>query len=50
MNGKNMQTTFLEEQLYETQQALFSATSVKQIKFLQTKIEYIKQRMRDVKN
>jgi len=30
-----------EEQLFEARQALFSAKSVKQIKFLQNKIKYL---------
>ena len=41
MNGKNSQPNFFEEQLYETQRALFAAKSVKQIKFLQKKINTI---------
>jgi hypothetical protein len=45
MNGKNMQSGFFEEQLYEAQQALFAATSIKEIRFLQNKIKYLKQRV-----
>ena len=42
MNGKNPQSDFLEEQLYEAQQALFSATSIREMKFLQSKIVYLR--------
>ena len=46
MNGKNIeQTRFFEDQLFETQQALFAATSVKQIRFLQNKIKYLKEQL-----
>ena len=41
MNGKSIQPGFLEEQLYEAKQALFAATSIKHIKFLQSKIKYL---------
>jgi hypothetical protein len=47
MNGQNNQSGFFEEQLYETQQALFAATSVKQVKFLQSKIKYLKQKVKE---
>jgi len=51
MNGKsmqnNMQTGFLEDQLYEAQQALFAATSIKQVKFLQSKIKYLRQKVKE---
>ena len=38
-----------EEQLFEAKQALFHAKSVKQIKFLQNKINYLKQKVREQK-
>ena len=47
MNGKNAQTGFFEEQLYEARQALFSATSIREVKFLQNKIKYLKQRVKE---
>jgi hypothetical protein len=47
MNGKPGQDGFFEEQLYETKQALFAATSVKQVKFLQSKIKYLRQKMKE---
>jgi hypothetical protein len=37
---------FIEEQLFETMQALFKETNVKRIKFLQNKINYLKQKLR----
>jgi len=49
MNGKNARQEFFEQQLFETKNALFSATNVKQIKFLQNKIKYIEQRMNEKK-
>lgn len=45
MNGKNTRQQFYEQQLFEAKSALFSATRVKEIKFLQNKIEYLEQRM-----
>jgi hypothetical protein len=37
---------FIEEQLFEAKQALFTETNVKRIKFLQSKINYLKQKLR----
>ncbi len=45
MNGKDARQQFYEQQLFEAKSALFSATNVKQVKFLQNKIKYIEQRM-----
>jgi hypothetical protein len=45
MNGKDARQEFYEQQLFEAKSALFSATNVKQVKFLQNKIKYIEQRM-----
>jgi len=45
MNGKDARQEFFEQQLFEAKSALFSATNVKQIKFLQNKIRYLEQRM-----
>lgn len=44
MNGRQIigeDKSFLEEQLFEARNALFSATSVREIKFLQSKIAYL---------
>lgn len=38
---------FLQEQLMEAQQSLFFARSVKEMKFLQNKIDFLKQRLKD---
>lgn len=47
MNGKDAREEFYEQQLFEAKNALFAATNIKQIKFLQNKIKYIEQRMRN---
>ena len=39
---------FLQEQLMENQQALFFARSVKEAKFLQSRITYLKQRLQEI--
>jgi hypothetical protein len=38
----------LEEELFEAKQALFMARSVKELKFLQSKIDYLTRRLREV--
>ena len=40
---------FLQEQLIENQQALFFARSVKEAKFLQSRITFLKQRVKATK-
>ncbi|MBI4009917.1 MAG: hypothetical protein HY361_01850 [Candidatus Aenigmarchaeota archaeon] len=40
---------FLQEMLIETQQSLGFARSVKEMKFLQNKITYLKQRLKGIK-
>ena len=45
MNGKDARQEFFEQQLFEAKNALFSATSVREIKFLQNKIKYLEHRM-----
>jgi hypothetical protein len=39
---------FFEDELYEAQRNLFSARSVKQIRFLQNRIDFLRQRVREV--
>jgi hypothetical protein len=47
MNHKNMeQVRFFEEQLYDAKQALFAAKTVREIKFIQSKIKYLSQQVR----
>jgi len=46
MNNKGARQEFYEQQLFEAKSALFSATSVREIKFLQSKIRYLEQRMK----
>ncbi len=52
MSGKQITDVnrgFLQEQLFETQRALFTATTVRDIRFLQTKINYLKKVMKEKK-
>lgn len=42
------QTRFFEEQLFEAKRALFSATTVRQAKFLQNKIKYLREKMEEL--
>jgi hypothetical protein len=39
---------FIEEQLFDAKQALFSETSVRRIRFLQSKINYLKQKAKEL--
>jgi hypothetical protein len=39
---------FIEEQLFDTKQALFSETSVRRIRFLQSKINYLKEKAKEL--
>jgi hypothetical protein len=56
MNGRGFnrvnleQVRFIEEQLFETKQALFAATTVRQIKFLQSKLNYLKQQAKKLES
>jgi len=55
MNGKQngrMDVTrqqFFEEQLFEAKQALFAARTVREMKFIQERIIYLKKRMKENK-
>jgi hypothetical protein len=55
MNGNNRSKLFeehfdfLQEQLADTQRALFYARSVREVKFLQQKIAYLKKRMKEMR-
>jgi phosphomevalonate kinase len=49
INRNYEQIRFVEEQLFETKQALFSETSVKRIKFLQSKINYLSDMAKDLR-
>lgn len=40
---------FIQEQLEQTTQDLFNARSVREIQFLQQKLTYLKQRMKEAK-
>jgi hypothetical protein len=41
---------FIEQQLFETQQMLFSARSIREVQFLQSKLDYLKQRMKSIRH
>jgi hypothetical protein len=49
MNGRRFEdASFFEEQLCEARQALFEAKTVREIKFLQTKINYLSQKVNEL--
>jgi hypothetical protein len=49
MNGRTPEdVSFFEEQLFEARQALFEAKTVREIKFLQTKINYLSQKVSEL--
>lgn len=39
---------FIEQELFEAKHALFTAKSVREIRFLQNKINYLKKRMKEL--
>jgi len=39
---------FIEEQLFDAKQALFSETSVRRIRFLQSKINYLREKAKQL--
>lgn len=45
----NAHNQFLQEQLAEAQHSLFFARSVKEMKFLQSRINFLKQRLNEIK-
>jgi len=49
MNGKIGNAEMFEEQLFEARSMLFSASNVKQIRFLQNKIKYLEQQVKESK-
>lgn len=40
---------FIEEELFQTKKALFAAKSVKELKFLQNKLNYLMKRIKEIK-
>ncbi len=46
----NIHSQFLQEELMEAQQSLFFARSVKEAKFLQSRIDFLKQRLKAMKS
>jgi hypothetical protein len=49
MNGSKEDLKFWEEQLYEAKQALFAARTIKQVKFLQNKIKFLSEKVKEIK-
>lgn len=51
MNNRDRteQARLFEEQLFEAKHALFMETSVRRIKFLQSKISYLRQKVKEYK-
>ncbi|MEM5766422.1 MAG: hypothetical protein QW423_02205 [Candidatus Aenigmatarchaeota archaeon] len=48
MNGNKEELKFFEEQLYEAKQALFTARTIKQAKFLQNRIKYLSEKVKQL--
>ena len=49
MNGKGAENpAFVEEELFLAKQALFNAKTVKQLKFQQLRINYLKEKMKEL--
>jgi len=49
MNHKDFeQVRFFEEQLFEAKQALFFAKTVREVKFLQNKINYLREKLKEL--
>ena len=50
MNGKNplADPQFVEQELFDTKRALFSATTVKEMKFLQSKLNFLTQKAKEI--
>ncbi len=46
--GKEEKEQLLFQQLYQTQQELFNARSVKRVKFLQRKLKYLQQMIKSM--
>jgi len=42
------QTKFFEEQLFEAKRELFLVTTVRQAKFLQSRIKYLRERVKEL--
>ncbi len=49
MRDKNWESQIFEEQLFQAKQALFRARSVREIKFLQSKINYLMEKLKESK-
>ena len=51
MNGRDFRMLrFYQEQLFEAKSRLFNAKSVKQVKFLQDRINFLLQRIEDIES
>ncbi len=47
MKNKELETQMFEEQLFQAKQALFKARSVREVKFLQNKINYLMKKLKE---
>ena len=45
---KEEELKFFEEQLYEAKQALFAARTIRQARFLQNRIKYLTEKLREI--
>jgi hypothetical protein len=45
---KSVDSSFFEEELFRTQQALFAARTIKELKFLQNKLNYLRRKMKEL--
>ncbi|MEM7826514.1 MAG: hypothetical protein QW451_02715 [Candidatus Aenigmatarchaeota archaeon] len=48
MKEENENIRFFQEQLLEAQQALFFARTIKQARFLQNKIKYLREKIKEM--
>ncbi|MEM5773293.1 MAG: hypothetical protein QXL86_03700 [Candidatus Aenigmatarchaeota archaeon] len=49
MNGNKEELKFFEEQLYEAKQALFAARTIKQARFLQNRIKFLTEKLKEAR-
>lgn len=47
MKNKELETQMFEEQLFQAKQALFKARSVREVRFLQNKINYLMKKLKE---
>ncbi|MEM5790647.1 MAG: hypothetical protein QXP77_01185 [Candidatus Aenigmatarchaeota archaeon] len=47
MKNRELETQMFEEQLFQAKQALFRARSVREVRFLQNKINYLLKKLKE---